>query len=325
MRKDIVIAIAAVLIIAAATFGLAKIRPDLPTTPSSPIAGKSDPEAAKKSGKVIMRVNGEPVTQAEFELFMTAIPEQQRAVLSTPGGKRELANEMVRMKALEQEAKRRGLDRDPELTTQLDLMRTQIVATRALQAIVDEKAEPQIQALYEKEKGGSLSLRHIVVAYEGGMMPPKDQGRPPSGDEAMRKANVIAQRLRGGASFETVARAESDDPESGQRGGSLGPLRAEMLPPEVSEVVTKLKPGQISDPVKTQFGIHVFSVAQPTLEDMRPMLQQRVQQQIAQEEVNRLKEAARVDLDPQFFPPAPAAPAPGAQTQQPQTAPPGGG
>ena len=156
-------------------------------------------------------------------------------------------------------------------------------------------------------------------------MPPKDQGRPPSGDEAMRKANVIAQRLRAGASFETVARAESDDPESGQRGGSLGPLRAEMLPPEVAEVVTKLKPGQISDPVKTQFGIHVFSVAQPTLEDLRPMLQQRVQQQIAQEEVNRLKEAAKVDLDPQFFPPAPAAPAPGAQTQRPQTAPPGGG
>jgi peptidyl-prolyl cis-trans isomerase C len=315
VRKDIIVAIAAVLIIAGLTFGLGKIRPDLPVTPSTAAAGKTDPELAKKSGKVIMRVNGEPVTQAEFEMFMSAIPEQQRAFLATPGGKRELANEMVRMKALEQEAKRRGLDRDPELTAQLDLMRTQIVATRALQDIVQEKAEKQIQTLYEKEKGSSLSLKHVVVAYEGGMVAPRGEGRPMPGDEAMRKANVIAQRLRAGASFDEVARTESDDQESGQRGGSIGPLRAEMLPPEVANVVTKLKPGEISDPVKTQFGIHVFTVGQPTLEDMRPMLQQRVQQQIAQDEVNRLKNAAKVDLDPQFFPPAPVVPTPGAQTQ----------
>jgi len=325
VRKDIVVAIAAVLIIAAVTFGLAKVRPDLPLTPSSPTVAKTDSEAAKNSGKVIMRVNGEPVTQAEFEMFMSAIPEQQRAILATPGGKRELANEIVRMKALEQEAKRRGLDKDPELTTQLDLMKTQLVATRALQEIVQEKAEKQIQALYEKEKGSSLSLRHIVVAYDGGMLPPKNQGRPPSGDEAMRKANVIAERLRGGASFATVARTESDDPESGKNGGSLGPFRAEMLPPEIASIVTKLKPGEISAPTKTQAGIHIFSVAQPTLEDLRPMLQQRVQQQIAQEEVTRLKNAAKVDLDPQFFPPAPVAPSPGAQTQTAPQAPRGRG
>ena len=326
MRKDIVIAIAAVLVIAAVTFGLAKLRPDLPPTPSSPAAAKSDSDAAKKSGKVVMRVNGDPITEAEFEAFMSAVPEQQRAMFAGPAGKRELANELVRMKTLEQEAKRRGLDRDPELRSQLDLLTTQLVATKALQEIVEEKAEKQIQTLYEQEKGSSLSLRHIVVAYEGGMIPPKGQGRPPSGDEAMRKANVLAERLRGGADFANTARTDSDDPESGQRGGSLGPLRAEMLPPEVAGVVTKLKPGEISAPLKTQFGIHIFSVAQPTLEDMRPMLQQRVQNQIAQEEVKRLQAAAKVDLDPQFFPPAPVVPTPGPQTQTaPQAAPRGRG
>lgn len=322
VRKDIVVAIVAVLIIAAVTFGLAKFRPDLPASPSSPAASKTDSEAAKKSGKVVMRVNGDPITQAEFEAFMSAVPEQQRAMFAGPGGKRELANELVRMKTLEQEAKRRGLDKDPELRSQLDLLTTQLVATKALQEIVEEKAEKQIQALYEKEKGSSLSLRHIVVAYEGGMIPPRGQAKPPSGEEAMRKAGAIADRLRGGADFAATARSESDDPESGQRGGSLGPLRAEMLPPEIASVVTKLKPGEISNPVKTQFGIHVFSVGQPSLEDMRPMLQQRVQNQIAQDEVKRLQTAAKVDLDPQFFPPAPPAPAvpmPGAATS---TAPP---
>ena len=323
MRKDIVIAIVAVAVIAAVTFGLAKMRPDLPATPSSPTAAESGSDAAKKSGKVVMRVNGDPITEGEFEAFLSAVPEQQRAMFNGPAGRRELANELVRMKALEQEAKRRGLDRDPELTTQLELLKTQLTATRVLQDIVKERSEKQVQELYEKEKGSSLSLRHIVVAYEGGMIPPKNQGTPPSGDAAMRKAGVIAERLRGGADFAATARAESDDPESGQRGGSLGPLRAEMLPPEIAGVVTKLKPGEISAPVKTQFGIHIFSVGQPTLEDMRPMLQQRVQNEIAQQEVQRLQQAAKVDLDPQFFPPAPVVPTPGAQPQQQQPPPAG--
>jgi peptidyl-prolyl cis-trans isomerase C len=326
LRKDIVIAVVVVLIIAAVTFGLAKFRPDLPATPSSPAAAKDDADAAKKSGKVVIRVNGDPITEGEFEAFMSAVPEQQRAMFSGPAGRRELANELVRMKALEQEAKRRGLDRDPELTTQLNLLKTQLTATRALQKIVEERSEKQVQDLYEKEKGSSLSLRHIVVAYEGGMLPPKGQGKPPSGDEATRKAKALVERLRGGADFAATARAESDDPESGARGGSLGPLRAEGLPPEIAGVVTKLKPGEISEPVKTQFGMHVFTVGQPTLEDMRPMLQQRVQQQIAQEEVKKLQDAAKVDLDPQFFPPAPVVPTPGAQPQTaPPTAPPGNG
>jgi parvulin-like peptidyl-prolyl isomerase len=319
VRKDIVIAVVAVLIIAAVTFGLAKMRPDLPATPSSPVAAKGDAEAAKKSGKVVMRVNGDPVTQGEFEAFMGAVPEQQRAMFAGAAGKRELANELVRMKTLEQEAKRLGVDKDPDLTTQLALLTTQVTATHALQKLVEQRSEKQVQALYEKEKGSSLSLRHIVVAYEGGMIPPKNQGTPPSADVAMRKAAALVERLRGGADFAATARAESDDQESGARGGSLGPLRADVLPPEVSGVVTKLKPGQISDPVKTQFGVHVFSVGQPTLEDMRPMLQQRVQQQIAQEEVKRLQQAAKVDLDPQFFPPAPAVPTPAVPTPGPQT------
>ena len=242
MRKDIVVAIVAVLIIAAVTFGLAKFRPDLPATPSSSGAEKSDSDAAEKSEKVVMRVNGDPVTQAEFEAFMSAVPEQQRAMFANAAGKRELANELVRMKALEQEAKRRGLDKDPELRSQLDLLVTQLTATKALQTIVEERSEKQIQTLYEKEKGSSLSLRHIVLAYEGGMMPAKGGNKPLSGEEATRKASVIAERLRGGADFAATARAESDDPESAQRGGSLGPLRAEMLPPEIATVVTKLKP-----------------------------------------------------------------------------------
>ena len=58
---------------------------------------------------------------------------------------------------------------------------------------------------------------------------------------------------------------------------------------DVAGVVTKLKPGEYSNPVRTQFGIHVFSVAEPTLEEMRPALLAQLQQKIAQEDVKRLR------------------------------------
>ena len=312
MRKDIVIAVVAVAAIAALTFGLAKMRPDLPFSPSKPGEVKTEP-----SGKVVLHVNGEAVTEAEFNAFLSAVPEQQRAMFTGPAGKRELANELVRMKALEQEAHRLGLENDPELKSQLALVRTQVTAQLALRKLVEQKSEAQIAAAYEKEKKGSLTLRHIVVAYQGGMISPRS-GPPRSEAEAMKKAAALAASIRNGAEFGAVARKESDDAQSAERGGSLGPMHAEQLPPEIANVVSKLKPGQVSDPVKTQFGIHVFNVSEPTLEDLRPMLQQQVQNEIAQQEVSRLQKAAKVELDPQFFPPAPAGAAPPAT----QTAPP---
>ena len=257
-----------------------------------------------------MRVNGEPVTEDEFMALLSTIPEQQRGAASTPAGKRQIADEIVRMKALEQEGRRLGVDNDPQVAAQMDLLRMNVAAQRTMQKLVEERAEKAIAAAYEREKKNALSLRHLVLAYQGGMVPPKQQGaQAPTADQATQRAAALVARLRGGADFAQVARTESDDVESAQRGGSLGPMRPDMLPPEIANVVSKLKPGQVSDPVRTQFGIHVFNVAEPSLEDLRPMLMQQVQNEIAQTEVARLQKAAKVDLDPQFFPPAPSMPA----------------
>lgn len=331
VKKDLGVAAVAVVAVVALAFGLSKMRPDLPLTPSSPYtaakAGVASAAKASKPGKVVMRVNGEAITEAEFMAFLAAIPEQQRAVFAGPAGKRQLADELVRMKALEQEARRLGITEDAEVTAQMDLLRTQVVAQRALQKIVEQSAEKEIGALYEREKKNALSLRHIVFAYQGGMMPPKAQGaQPPSEAQAMQKAAGVVSRIRGGADFAQIARAESDDAQSAANGGSLGPMRPDQLPPEIASVVSKLKPGQVSEPVKTQFGVHVFNVAEPSLEDLRPMLMQQVQQEIAQREIGRLQKAATVDLDEQFFPKVPGLPGqPPPQQQPPQTMPPGQG
>lgn len=323
MKKDLGVAAVAVVAVLALAFGLSKMRPDLPLTPSAPYTATKATVASgaktAKPGKVVMRVNGEPITEAEFMAFLGAIPEQQRAVFAGPAGKRQLADELVRMKALEQEARRLGITEDAEVTAQMDLLRTQVAAQRALQKIVEESAEKEISAAYEREKKNALALRHIVVAYQGGMVPPKGQGQqPPSEAQAMQKAAGIVSRIRGGADFAQVARAESDDVQSAANGGSLGPMNPSALPPEIASVVSKLKPGEVSDPVKTQFGIHIFNVAEPSLEDLRPMLLQQVQQEIAQRELTRLQKAAKVDLDEQFFPQVPGLPGQPAQQTPPR-------
>ncbi|HET8797853.1 MAG TPA: peptidylprolyl isomerase, partial [Thermoanaerobaculia bacterium] len=268
--------------------------------------------------KVIMHVNGEPVTESEFKAFMSAVPEPQQAMLGSPEGRRMLANEIVRMKVIEQEGRRLGLMNDAELTSQMDLIRMELTVRRALEKIVESKTEARIRSEYEKAKGEAKTLRHIVVGYEGSMVPPRG-GQPLSAEAATQKAQGIVARLRGGADFAKTAQAESDDRESASRGGTLGPVGSLNLPPEMQAVIGNLQPGQVSDPVRSQFGIHIFSLGTPTLEDLRPMLMQRVQQEIAQEEVRRLEGQAKVDLDPSYFPPQQAAPIPGATPRGPRS------
>ena len=312
MKKDIVIAAVAVVIVVAVAFGLAALRPNSSSTSSSI---EKDGAAAKALGSdnVIMRVNGEPITEREFNLFLQNAPAEGRQYYASPMGRRALADELVKLKVLQQEGGRMGIADDPDTKSQIEMARAQITAARALEKIASQKTDERIRAEYEKEKSSSVSLRHILYAYQGGAAPARGGQQAPPVEVAMQKANAAAAKLRGGADFAQIARAESDDEQSGPNGGMIGPAKPDQLPPDIAAVVSKLKPGQMSDPVKTQFGVHIFKVEQPSLEDLRPMLTQKVRQQVAEEEVKRLQGAAKVDLDPKFFPPQPTPPAaPGA-------------
>jgi peptidyl-prolyl cis-trans isomerase C len=320
VKRDITIAVAAILIVFGVSFALAKARPDKPLSPSAPFVPKEGSAAGKKTAandKVIMRVNGEPVTESEFNAFLSAVPEQQRAMFTVPEGRKALAQEVVRMKALEQEGRRLGIADDPQVAAQMDLLRAQVTAQRALEKIVNEKAEPLIRAEYEKVKNETKTLKHIVIGFEGGMIPPRDR-QPRTPEAAIAKANALMTQIRGGADFSQLAMTESDDLQTGKQGGTLGPLGSGQLPPEIETVVNKLQPGQVSEPLRTQFGYHLFAIATPTLAELRPMLMQRVQQQLVQDEVKRLEGAAQVEYDPVFFPPQPGA-APGVNPAAPRS------
>src|SRR5216117_2881741 len=106
-------------------------------------------------------------------------------------------------------------------------------------------------------------FKRPAVAYVRFMM----QSRlPNAADSAVARAHVarVRNELAHGAKFEDVAKRESSDSVSGQRGGDLGWIKKNetSFVPEFMQALRALKPGQISAPVATQFGYHVIRLDQ---------------------------------------------------------------
>lgn len=311
MKRDLVLALIAIVVVLGACFALAHVRPDLAPTKSQPFVLDRDaanPMQQPGASKIIMRVNGEPVTERQFQTYIAAAPENMQQMLASPSGRRVLAEQIVQLKALEQEAKKMGLDRDAEISSRLEAERSNVLANAALRKLVTAD-DQRLRAAYarSKDKFEMIELSHILIGYRGAQPPERNAGAPPQA-EAMQKANAIDAALQHGADFAVIARQQSTDTASAQRGGQLGPVTREQLPPEIANVVFSLKPGEISKPVVSQYGIHIFKVGRrqvPTFEQLKPTLEQQLQQDLVTDTVNRVSKSANVYLDPAFFGPEP--------------------
>ena len=316
MTRDLSLAAVVIIAIAALCFGAVKMHPLTPPPPSPVVATAASAAGAgapagvavpAPKGPVIMTVNGEPVTEEEFQLFLSTLPDNIRLMANQSEPRKKIAEQFVRMKVVEQEARRLGADKDPDVQSKMAFGHTNVLVEYALKKIATNPPESQIRAEYEKHKSefGSSELSHILVAYQGGQIPPKS-GPPLPEAEAMQKAQAIETKLRSGALFGPTAAQLSDDQTTGIQGGKLGEVQPGMLPPELQAVVDSLKPGEISQPVKSQFGIHIFKLedrrAAP-YEQVRPMILRKMQQDAVAAAVDKLEKSARVEKDPKYFSP----------------------
>lgn len=98
------------------------------------------------------------------------------------------------------------------------------------------------------------------------------------------EAKAIADQLKKGTDFAQLAKEKSKDTSSGANGGDLGFFGKGQMVPEFDKVVFDLKPNQISDPVKTQFGYHIIQLIEKkdakklTLEEARPQIEKALKQ-----------------------------------------------
>jgi len=120
---------------------------------------------------------------------------------------------------------------------------------------VGEKDVEEYYNLYRDTKfhqKRAVKLRHILIRF-----PPN--ASPETTEEARAKAQNVLEEAKGGKDFAELAKEYSEDPTA-SRGGEVGFLTKGELLPALEEVAFGLKPGEISDPVKTSFGYHLLKL-----------------------------------------------------------------
>jgi peptidyl-prolyl cis-trans isomerase SurA len=138
--------------------------------------------------------------------------------------------------------------------------RAQAVRQRFLQqrlagAIRPAVPEAEIQRVFESQRG-TLGERPATISFQQVMIDvrPSEAARA----EARRGAEQALDELRGGGSFEVLARRFSEDPGSREQGGDLGWFRRGRMVPAFENVVWALRPGETSGIVETDFGYHII-------------------------------------------------------------------
>ncbi|MGB7617150.1 MAG: peptidylprolyl isomerase, partial [Pseudolabrys sp.] len=160
------------------------------------------------------------------------------------------------------------------------------VTDAAMHQVYDEAVK---QIAEEKE----VHARHILF-------------RAPAGDdkaakEAEDKVKAVIVRLKKGEDFAKVATEVTEDPSGKANGGDLGYFTKEQMVPEFSDAAFKLETGQISEPVKTQFGWHVIKVEDkrtkqaPKFEDVKAQIENFVVRKAQAELVTKLRADAKIE------------------------------
>jgi peptidyl-prolyl cis-trans isomerase D len=143
-------------------------------------------------------------------------------------------------------------------------------AQLSLDAIASQVAvkDEDLQAYYDKNKSHyseneKRHAHHILIAVEESKDPKAD---PRVADAAaLAKAQQVLAELKSGKSFADLARKYSADPASAAQGGDLGWAEKSAYVGPFADALFSLQPGQISDPVKTQYGYHIIK-----LDEIRP-------------------------------------------------------
>jgi peptidyl-prolyl cis-trans isomerase C len=118
--------------------------------------------------------------------------------------------------------------------------------------------------------------------------------------ETEDEAKAILEQLKAGADFAALAKEKSKDP-GGAEGGDLGYFSKDQMVPEFAEVAFKMYPGQISNPVKTQFGWHIIKVEDkrtkpvPSFEQVRDRIEAFITRKAQTEMIAKLRQSAKIE------------------------------
>lgn len=263
-------------------------------------------EQAKKQPQVAQQLAEDPdgrygkEIQAQIlsQLVVAQLLEQWADELGVEASDEEVEDERTALieqmggeEAFDSAVKESGLS-EKEVT---ETIRQRVLQNKITEEVAGdaEVTDEEIAAFYEENKatrfGSKARARHILV-------------------KTKPEADRILKQLKGGADFAKIAKTESTDPGSGAKGGDLGEFGPGQMVPAFEEAVFSSEVGEITGPVKTEFGFHIIEVTEktdgPELEEVsdeiRDELQEGAKGELLQKRLQERTKEAEVTVNPRF-------------------------
>ena len=263
------------------------------------LAAPSGPLFAQDAAKdpVVAKVNGIEIRQSDL-----AVAEEEAGQLPpmSPEAKQDylvqISADLI-LVAKAAEAKKFG--DTAAFKRKMEFNRRKLLMEGLLQSVAkDALTDAAMHKVYDeaiKQTGDEQEVhaRHILIRAAA--------GDEKAGKEAEDKIKAVIARLKKGEDFVKIANEMTEDPSGKANGGDLGYFGKAQMVPEFSEVAFKLDKGQISEPVKTQFGWHVLKVedkrakAPPKFEEIKPQIERYVVGKAQSEMVIKLRAEAKIE------------------------------
>ena len=268
------------------------------------------PASDKTDAATVATVNGTPISRATYDIYLKSLLQQSGKTPNdlNPDQKNQVLDELISTELISTEAVKNGLDKDPDVVARLELLRWRVLADAQSQKYLKERepTDAELHAQYDTAVAGldktEYKGRHILVASK-------------------EKAQELIKKIKGGAKFEDVAKAESTD-SSKTNGGDLGWFTPSRMAKPFGDAVRSMKKGEMTqEPVQTQFGWHIIKIddtrdaVPPPFDQVKQQLTNQILQKKLLEYIDGLKKTANIVKQPltSSAPPAPTptpAPAP---------------
>ena len=236
--------------------------------------------------ETVATVNGNDLNKSVYDAYLESATRQTQGAPLNDQQKSQLLDQLINLELAAASAKKAGLDKQSDVSAQLELMRLNVLAdadfTRYLDA--NPATDAQIKAEYDAQIANlpeEYRARHILVENE-------DQ------------AKAVITKLNQGEAFADLAKSESKD-QSAANGGDLGWFTLQSMVQPFSDAVSQLEKGAYTKaPVQSQFGWHVIQLEDtrtaqpPPMDQVRDQLESIVQRKKLQSYVASLREGAKI-------------------------------
>lgn len=304
-------------IIGGALWAQAPVAP-AKTKPADGAAARPAIHAAKRSASpggnsadpVVFSAGSTKITKSEFEALMNNLPDSIRQQIGEDGpeARRRFAEQLGEVAFYADEARRLKLDSTPAAKVQSMLQEQSLLAGLLYKHILESNkpTEEACKAWFDAHQADyeQVTARQILIRFQGSRVPIRTNQQDPGEEAALAKSKAIRERIVKGEDFAAVAKAESDDPASGPKGGDLGTFGHGRLVPVLDEAAFKLPIGVVSQPLRSQFGWHLIQLQERKVQDfpaVKAEIEKRLQTDYGKRAMQAFKNSAKLVLDETYF------------------------